>query len=64
MAAPESGWYYCLKHNRAEQGFECRAQDRMGPYPDEATAKRALEIARERTEREDARDRAWRDEDD
>jgi len=33
----------------------------MGPYPDQATADRALEIARARNEREDARDRSWRE---
>ncbi|MET7767950.1 hypothetical protein [Nocardia sp. NPDC005366] len=54
-------WYYCLKHQQAEQGKRCWFQDRMGPYPDQATAERALDIARARNEREDARDRSWRD---
>jgi len=54
-------WYYCLKHQRAEQGMRCWFRDRMGPYPDQATAERALDIARARNEREDARDRSWRE---
>ncbi|MFD0361602.1 SPOR domain-containing protein [Nocardia sp. GCM10030253] len=54
-------WYYCLKHQRAEQGRQCWFRDRMGPYPDQATAERALEIVKARNEREDARDRSWRD---
>jgi len=59
-----NGWYYCLRHRDVERGAGCRALDRMGPYPDEATAARALEIARERTAAADEADRAWRDEDD
>ncbi|RJQ80288.1 hypothetical protein D5S17_07380 [Pseudonocardiaceae bacterium YIM PH 21723] len=50
-------WYFCLKHNTAEPGAGCRSVDRLGPYPDKATAERALEIARERTKAEDAKDR-------
>ncbi|MFI6362615.1 hypothetical protein ACIBG0_07665 [Nocardia sp. NPDC050630] len=54
-------WYYCLKHQRAESGKQCWFRDRMGPYPDQATAERALEIVHARNAREDARDRNWRD---
>jgi hypothetical protein len=32
---------------------------KLGPYPDEATARRALEIARERTRKADAEDAEW-----
>lgn len=56
---PDPGWYYCVKHQRVEHGRLCRAIDRMGPYPDEETASHALEIARARTEAEDARDADW-----
>ncbi|MFC8043567.1 hypothetical protein [Nocardia sp. NPDC057353] len=52
-------WYYCLKHNRAERGRQCWFRDRMGPYPDQATAERALEIARARNEQADRADRNW-----
>ncbi|BBG01398.1 MULTISPECIES: hypothetical protein [Pseudonocardia] len=59
-------WFYCLKHNTVETKDGCREADRLGPYPDRATAARALEIARERTEAEDRKDRRWNsgDEDD
>jgi hypothetical protein len=55
--AHENEWYYCLKHNTVEPYEGCRAADRLGPYPDRDTAARALEIARERTEEEDRKDR-------
>lgn len=52
-------WFYCLKHGTVETADGCRSADRLGPYPDKATAARALEIAKERTESEDRRDREW-----
>jgi hypothetical protein len=52
-------WFYCLTHNRVEPRDGCRAADRLGPYPDQETAARALEIARERTEAADRADREW-----
>ncbi|MFD5830025.1 hypothetical protein [Lentzea sp. NPDC060358] len=58
-----SGWYYCLTHQTVEQGKGCKGPDRMGPYPDEATAARSLEIARERTRAADEADRRDRGED-
>ncbi|MBC3192776.1 hypothetical protein H7X46_17055 [Pseudonocardia sp. C8] len=54
-------WFYCLKHNTVETQDGCRAADRLGPYPDRETAARALEIARERTEAEDRKDRQWKE---
>lgn len=36
-----------------------RGEDVMGPYETEEEAARALEIAREKTERWDEEDRAW-----
>lgn len=53
------GWFYCLKHGKVEHGSVCRALDRLGPYPDEETAARALEIAKERTKAADTADREW-----
>ncbi len=41
-------WYYCLKHARVEEGPECRAADRMGPYGSREEAAHAMETARER----------------
>jgi hypothetical protein len=58
MVDPD-GWYYCVKHHEVERGAGCRSLDRLGPYPDQATAARALEIARERTQAADRADRAW-----
>ncbi|MFD4353351.1 hypothetical protein ACFWPK_01380 [Nocardia sp. NPDC058519] len=55
--ADDNEWYYCLEHHKAEQGKTCWYGDRMGPYPDQATAERALEIAK-------ARNKAADDEDD
>ncbi|MEU7134004.1 hypothetical protein [Streptomyces sp. NPDC046261] len=54
-------WYYCLKHGTVEEGPECRAADRMGPYDSREEASHAMERAREREEawREDPR---WNDE--
>jgi hypothetical protein len=54
--ADDDAWYYCLRHHRAEQGKRCWFADRMGPYPDRATAERALDIVRERNARADAED--------
>ena len=61
--ADSDGWYYCLKHGEVEHGRVCRAVDRLGPYPDAATASRALEIAKQRTKAADAADREWDGED-
>lgn len=57
--ADHDGWYYCLRHQRAEPYEGCRDADRLGPYPDRETASRALDIAKERTEAADAADREW-----
>lgn len=54
--ADDNQWYYCIKHHKAEQGKTCWYGDRMGPYPDQATAERALEIARARNKAADAED--------
>ncbi|MGW6728966.1 FUSC family protein [Nocardia sp. NPDC055029] len=51
--ADDDQWYYCIKHHKAEQGKTCWYGDRMGPYPDQATAERALEIARARNKAAD-----------
>lgn len=56
---PEQGWWYNTRTGEVEHGEVSRAADRMGPYPDEATARRALEIARERTRDADEADRRW-----
>ena len=33
-------WYWCFEHQRAEhEGDQCRATDRLGPYPSEEAAR-------------------------
>lgn len=49
-------WWYCLRHNRVEHGPGCPNKERMGPYPDEATAASALAIAARRNEAWDEAD--------
>ncbi|QKT06017.1 hypothetical protein HUN08_01540 [Gordonia sp. X0973] len=41
-------WYYEISTGTVTQGKHGSVFDRMGPYPDEETARRALEIAKER----------------
>lgn len=53
---PDPGWWYNTRTGEVEHGEVSRAIDRLGPYPDEETARRALEIARERTRRADQAD--------
>ncbi|MHC0432228.1 hypothetical protein ACX6XY_18875 [Streptomyces sp. O3] len=41
-------WYFCLRHGKVEEGPECRAADRFGPYATREEAGHALQTARER----------------
>ncbi|MFI6004035.1 hypothetical protein ACIA98_27145 [Streptomyces sp. NPDC051366] len=41
-------WYYCLVHHKVEEGPECPAKDRFGPYESPEEAARAMETAQER----------------
>lgn len=41
-------WYFDLSTGDVTKGKIANVFDRMGPYPDEATARRALEIAAQR----------------
>jgi len=43
-------YWFCLKHHRVEGVEGCRNADRLGPYPSEAAAARALETVEERNE--------------
>jgi hypothetical protein len=54
-----TAWYYCLKHGTVERAGECKATDRLGPYPSPEDAANALASFKEREERLDAEDRAW-----
>ena len=55
----DGDWYYCTADGSVRQGKESRGFDRLGPYPDEATARNALEIAKARTASADEQDRDW-----
>lgn len=41
-------WYYCLHHNEVEEGLQCPAKDRFGPYGTPEEAAHAMDTARER----------------
>ncbi|GAA4681069.1 hypothetical protein GCM10023347_39880 [Streptomyces chumphonensis] len=56
-------WYYCLKHGTVEEGPQCGAADRFGPYPSRTEAAHAMDTARERNE-EWRTDPAWNDDPD
>lgn len=53
-------WYYCVQHHKVEEGPECPARDRLGPYPTRADAERALQTVAERNEQWD-NDPRWTD---
>jgi hypothetical protein len=43
-------WYYCLEHGEVEEGPECPAKNRMGPYATPAEAGQALRTAADRND--------------
>lgn len=59
-----TAWFYCLRHRTVEPEGECKATDRLGPYPDPDSAAQALESFREREERLEQEDREWAGRDD
>jgi len=66
MAATEGsdageGWYFNVVTRKVEHHDRSKGSDLLGPYDDEVTASRALEIAHERTQKNDAEDSAWED---
>lgn len=52
----ENEWYYDISTGQVTQGKVGNVFNRMGPYPDEATARRALEIAASRNASADDED--------
>jgi len=54
-------YWFCVKHHAVEGPDGCPPIDRLGPYPTEAEAARALEKAQERNEEWDS-DPNWSDE--
>ncbi|MGW1931285.1 hypothetical protein, partial [Streptomyces sp. NPDC001919] len=38
-------WYYCLEHKKVEEGPDCPAKNRFGPYATREEASHAMETA-------------------
>ena len=53
-------YWYCLDHKAVEGPDGCKSADRLGPYPSEADASRALDKFQERNETWD-NDPNWND---
>ena len=62
VSSAMSDYWYCLKHHQVEHENLCNYADRLGPYPSEAEASRALEKVKERNEEWD-NDPKWNDKD-
>ena len=56
----EPQYWYCLNHHKVEGAEGCSYSDRLGPYPSEEEASRALEKVKERNEAWD-NDPRWND---
>lgn len=54
-------YWFCLTHHTVEGEEGCRNADRLGPYPSESAAARALERVEERNE-DWEHDPNWNDE--
>ncbi len=54
-----TNWWYCLKHNRVEEGPSCANAERLGPYHSRTEAEHALERVRERNEEWQRDDERW-----
>ncbi len=53
-------FYWCVEHDRVESGDgRCPRRNLLGPYPDRASAARALDMVRRRNEIADAADKRW-----
>ncbi|RVW05056.1 hypothetical protein [Rhodococcus spongiicola] len=52
-------WYFDLSDGSVHQGKDSDVFNRMGPYPDRASAERALQIAAERNKAADDADDEW-----
>lgn len=55
-------YWFCLTHHRVEPRDGCKNADRLGPYPSEDAAARALERVEERNEAWE-HDPNWNDDD-
>ncbi|HEX2700021.1 MAG TPA: hypothetical protein VHM89_07425 [Acidimicrobiales bacterium] len=58
--AAGGGWYWCLRHGRAEAAASaCAADDRLGPYESQEAAEHWKDRVEARNEQWDEEDRAW-----
>ncbi|WP_030909867.1 hypothetical protein [Streptomyces sp. NRRL F-5126] len=58
---PKAGeWYYCLQHKAVEEGMQCPAKNRFGPYATRAEAEHAMDKVKERNREWDT-DPKWND---
>ncbi|MEY9844737.1 hypothetical protein ABH940_001806 [Streptacidiphilus sp. BW17] len=61
LGTPEP-WYWCLRHNRVEQGRQCPERFLLGPFPTAEAASHALESVDEHNKAWDAQDQPRRPE--
>lgn len=54
-----TAYYYNLKTGLVEPAGQSKAKDLLGPYPDEASAARALDTVHERERQKTDEDREW-----
>jgi len=54
-------YWFNTKTRQVEEGHQSDWSNLMGPYPSAEAAANALATAKEKTERWDAEDKAWRD---
>lgn len=59
-----AAFYWCLAHERVEEGARCRAAERLGPYSSAEAARSWNERVAERQEAWDAEDERWEGDDD
>ncbi|WP_110240015.1 hypothetical protein [Nocardioides gilvus] len=60
MSHTSPEYWYCFKHSTVEPREGCKNADRLGPYPSQAEAARALEKVEERNEQWET-DPNWND---
>lgn len=54
-------FYFNIRTRQVEEGRQSDWSELMGPYPTREAAERALDTARENTDRWDEEDRRWED---
>lgn len=59
MADDTTRWYWCLTHGTVEEGQQCRAQDRLGPYPSAEAARNWKDTHGQRHEQWEEADEEW-----